>query len=88
MQLYYNIFALNRSETAERQMNLWQNQECTDMMRYAPMRSNWVNWVKKDGHSRGKHLYKCNQRLKRQEDAKHRFTDEQKEQAVKMCARG
>ena len=47
------------------------------------------NWVKKDGHSRGKQQYKCNQRRrKHQEGAKHRFTDEQKEQAVKMCAEG
>ena len=37
------------------------------------------NWVKKDGRSRGK---------KHQEGAKHRFTDEEKEQAVKMCAEG
>ena len=46
------------------------------------------NWVKRDGHSRGKRQYKCNQRRKRQGGAKHRFTDEQKEQAVKMCAEG
>ena len=46
------------------------------------------NWVKKDGHSRGKQQYKCNQRRKRQEGAKHRFTDERKEQAVKMRAEG
>ena len=47
------------------------------------------NWVKKDGHSRGKQQYKCNEcGRKRQEGAKHRFTDEQKAQAVKMCAEG
>ena len=47
------------------------------------------NWVKKDGHSRGKQQYKCNQRRrKRQDGAKHRFTDEQKAQAVKMRAEG
>ncbi len=47
------------------------------------------NWVKKDGHSRGKQQYKCNQCSKKhQEGAKHRFTDEQKDQAVKMCAEG
>ncbi len=47
------------------------------------------NWVKKDGHSRGKQQYKCNQcGKKHQEGAKHRFTDEQKEQAVKMRAEG
>ena len=47
------------------------------------------NWVKKDGHSRGKQQYKCNQcGKKRQEGAKHRFADERKEQAVKMCAEG
>ncbi len=47
------------------------------------------NWVKKDGHSRGKQQFKCNQcGKKHQEGAKHRFTDEQKEQAVKMCAEG
>ena len=47
------------------------------------------NWVKKDGRSRGKQIYKCNQcGKKRQEGAKHRFTDERKEQAVKMCAEG
>ena len=47
------------------------------------------NWVKKDGHSRGKQIYKRYRRgKKRQEGAKHRFTDEQKEQAVKMCAEG
>ena len=47
------------------------------------------NWVKKDGHSRGKQMYKCNQcGGKHQEGAKHRFTDAQKEQAVKMCAEG
>ena len=46
------------------------------------------NWVKKDGHSRGKQIYKRYQRHMRQEGAKHRFTDEQKAQAVKMCAEG
>ncbi len=47
------------------------------------------NWVKKDGHSRGKQQFKCNQcGKKHQEGAKHRFTDEQKDQAVKMCAEG
>ena len=47
------------------------------------------NWVKKDGHSRGKQMYKRNQRRrKRQEGAKHRFTDEQKAQAVKMRVEG
>ena len=46
------------------------------------------NWVKKDGRSRGKQQYKRNQRRKRQEGAKHRFTDEQKEQAMKMRAEG
>ena len=47
------------------------------------------NWVKKDGHSRGKQMYKCNQRRsKHREGAKHRFTDAQKEQAVKMRAEG
>ena len=47
------------------------------------------NWVKKDGHSRGKQQYKCNQcGKKRQEGAKRRFTDEQKAKAVKMCAEG
>ena len=46
------------------------------------------NWVKKDGHSRGKQIYKRYQRHMRQEDAKHRFTDEQKAQAVKMRAEG
>ena len=46
------------------------------------------NWGKKDGHSRGKQQCKCNQRRKHQEDAKHRFTDEQKEQEVKMRAEG
>ena len=47
------------------------------------------NWVKKDGHSRGKRQYKCNQcGKKRQEGAKHRFTGEQKAQAVKMRAEG
>ena len=46
------------------------------------------NWVKKDGHSRGKQIYKRNQRCKRQEGAKHRFADEQKAQAVKMRAEG
>ena len=47
------------------------------------------NWVKKDGRSRGKQMYKCNRRgKKRQEGAKHRFTDEQKAQAVKMRAEG
>ena len=47
------------------------------------------NWVKKDGRSRGKQQYKRYQRRsKRQEGAKHRFTDAQKEQAIKMCAEG
>ena len=47
------------------------------------------NWVKKDGRSRGKQRYKRYQRRgKRQEGAKHRFTDEQKAQAVKMRAEG
>ena len=47
------------------------------------------NWVKNDGHSRGKRIYKRNQRRKkRQEGAKHRFTGEGKEQAVKMRAEG
>ncbi len=47
------------------------------------------NWVKKDGHSRGKQIFKCNQcGRKHQEGAKHRFTNEQKEQAVKMRAEG
>ena len=47
------------------------------------------NWVKKDGHSRGKQQFKCNQcGKKHQEGAKHRFTDEQKAQAVKMRAEG
>ena len=47
------------------------------------------NWVKKDGRSRGEQMYKRNQRRrKRQEGAKHRFTDEQKAQAVKMRAEG
>ena len=47
------------------------------------------NWVKKDGHSRGKQQYKCNQcGKKHQEGARHRFTDEQKERAVKMLAEG
>ena len=47
------------------------------------------NWVKKDGHSRGKQQYKCNPApQKHQEGAKHRFTDEQKAQAVKMRAEG
>ena len=44
--------------------------------------------VKKGGHSRGKQQYKRYQRRKRQEGAKHRFTDEQKAQAVKMLAEG
>ena len=44
---------------------------------------------KKDGHSRGKQQYKRNQRCrKRQEGAKHRFTDERKAQSVKMRAEG
>ena len=44
---------------------------------------------KKDGHSRGKRQYKCDQRRrKHQEGAKHRFTDEQKTQAEKMCREG
>ena len=47
-----------------------------------------ANWVKKDGHSRGKQQYKRYQRRKRQEGAKHRFTDEQKAQAVKMRDEG
>ena len=47
------------------------------------------NWVKKDGHSRGKQMYKCNQcGRKHQEGAKHRLTDERKAQAVKMCVEG
>lgn len=47
------------------------------------------NWVKKDGHSRGKQQFKCNQSgRKHQEGAKHRFTDEQKARAVKMYADG
>ena len=47
------------------------------------------NWVKKDGRSRGKQIFKCNQcGRKHQEGAKHRFTNEQKEQAVKMRAEG
>ena len=47
------------------------------------------NWVKKEGRARGKQIYKRNQRgRKHQEGAKHRFTDEQKAQAVKMCAEG
>ena len=46
------------------------------------------NWVKKDGRSRGKQIYKRYQRRKRQEGAKHRFTDAQKAQAIKMCAEG
>ena len=47
------------------------------------------NWVKKDGHSRGKQQYKRNHcGKKRQEGAKHRFTDEQKAQAVKMRVEG
>ena len=47
------------------------------------------NRVKKDGRSRGKQQYKRNQcRRKRQEGAKHRFTDEQKAQAVKMRVEG
>ncbi len=47
------------------------------------------NRGKKDGHSRGKRQCKCNQcGKKRQEGAKHRFTDERKEQAVKMRAEG
>ena len=47
------------------------------------------NWVKKDGRSRGKQIYKRNQRgRKHQEGAKHRFADERKAQAVKMCAEG
>ena len=47
------------------------------------------NWVKKDGHPRGKQIYKRYQRRhKRQEGAKRRFTDRQKKQAVKMRAEG
>ena len=47
------------------------------------------NWVKKDGRSRGKQIYKCNQcGRKHQENAKHRFADERKAQAVKMRAEG
>ena len=47
------------------------------------------NWVKKDAHSRGEQQYKCNQRGKKhQEGAKHRFTNEQKAQAMKMRAEG
>ena len=47
------------------------------------------NWVKKDGHSCGKRQYKRNQcGKKRQEGAKHRFTDERKAQSVKMRAEG
>ena len=47
------------------------------------------NWVKKDGHSRGKQQFKCNQcGKKHQEGAKRRFTAAQKEQAIKMCADG
>ena len=43
------------------------------------------NWIKKDGHSRGKQQFKCNQRgKKRQEGAKHRFTDDQKAHAEGM----
>ena len=46
-----------------------------------------LNWVKKAGHSRGKQMYKRNQRRrKHQEGAKYRFTDERKEQAVRMRA--
>ena len=56
-------------------------------MRYA--RNAGQTGGKKDCHSRGKQQYKCNQcGKKHQEGAKHRFTDEQKEQAVKMCAEG
>ena len=46
------------------------------------------NWVKKDGHSRGKQQYKRYQRHMRQESIKHRFTYEQKEQAVKVRSEG
>ena len=47
------------------------------------------NWVKKDGHSRGKQQFKCNQcGKKHQEGAKRRFTAAQKEQAIKMYADG
>ena len=47
------------------------------------------NWVKKGGHSRGKQQYKCNQcGRKHQEGVKHRFTDEQKAQSMKLCADG
>ena len=47
------------------------------------------NWVKKDGHSRGKQQFKCNQcGKKHQEGAKRRFTAAQKEQAIKMRADG
>ena len=47
------------------------------------------NWVKKDGHSRGKQQFKCNQcGKKHQEGAKRRFTAAQKAQAIKMCADG
>ena len=47
------------------------------------------NWVKKDGHSRGKQQFKRNQcGRKHQEGAKHRFTDEQKARAVKMYTEG
>ena len=72
---------------AEWQAALWQSQECTDTN--ALCLKCGSNWGKKDGHSRGRQQYKCNQRCrKRQEGAKHRFTDEQKEQAVKMRAEG
>ena len=47
------------------------------------------NWVNKDGHSRGKQLYKRYRRLrKHQEGAKHRFTDETKARAVKTRMEG
>ena len=47
------------------------------------------NWVKKDGHSRGKQQFKCNQcGKKHQEGAKRRFTAARKAQAIKMCADG
>ena len=91
LQRQYNIFALNRSETAERQVALWQGRECTARVyRYdALCPKHGSNRVKKDGRSCGKRQYKCNQcGKKRQEGAKHRFIDDQKAQAAKMRAEG
>ena len=81
------MLVLNRSETNESQVALWQNKECTDMTRYAQNAAQ-TGSRKTAIHAASSSISETQCGKKHQEGAKHRFTDKQEAQVVKMCAEG